>query len=103
MSATGAVQVTNDPAPLPSSPQIAVEPEEGDLVDDGTLYVTFVASDFLNRVRNATPRHVVLARSSDSSRTSTTSRVFQASDGDQDRGPDNAETVSAPRELPPGP
>ena len=53
---------------------------------DGTLYVAFVASDFLNRVRNSTPRHVFLARSSDSGRTFTTSRVFDAPDGNQDRG-----------------
>jgi len=34
LSATGAVQVTNDPAPLRShsSPQIAVNPKTGDLV-----------------------------------------------------------------------
>ena len=141
VSATGAVQVTNDPAPLRShsSPQIAVNPKTGDLVtvesdvrgnracavhlstdggrswfpggdpmtkpfhdcgfyaeygplahlafaSDGTLYVTFVASDFLNRIRNATPRHVFLARSTDSGRTFTTSRVFEAPDGNQDRG-----------------
>ena len=141
VSATGAVQVTNDPAPLRShsSPQIAVNPKTGELVvvesdvrgnracavhistdrgrswfpggdpmtkpfndcgfyaeygplahmafaNDGTLYMTFVASDFLNRVRNATPRHVFLARSSDSGRTFSTSRVFDAPDGNQDRG-----------------
>lgn len=141
VSATGAVQVTNDPAPLRShsSPQIAVNPRTGELVvvesdvrgnracavhistdrgrswfaggdpmtkpfndcgfyaeygplahmtfaGDGTLYMTFVASDFLNRVRNSTPRHVFLARSSDSGRTFTTTRVFDAPDGNQDRG-----------------
>jgi len=53
---------------------------------DGTLYMTFVASDFLNRNRNATPRHIFLARSTDSGRTFTTSRVFEAPDGNQDRG-----------------
>ncbi len=141
VSATGSVQVTNDPAPLRShsSPQIAVHPETGDLAvvesdvrgnracavhlstdggrswfpggdpmtkpfndcgfyaeygplatlafgPDGTLYMAFVASDFLNRVRNATPRHVFLARSTDSGRTFSTSRVFEAPDGNQDRG-----------------
>jgi len=65
--------------------------EYGPLVDvvfasDGTLYMTFVASDFLSRIRNATPRHVFLARSSDSGRTFTTTRVFEAPDGNQDRG-----------------
>jgi len=141
LSATGAVQVTNDPAPLRShsSPQIAVNPKTGDLVTvesdvrgnracavhlstdggrswfaggdpmvkpfndcgfyaeygplateafapDGTLYVAFVASDFLNRVRNDTPRHVFLARSTDSGRTFTTTRVYEAPDGNPDKG-----------------
>ncbi|MDQ3897313.1 MAG: glycoside hydrolase, partial [Actinomycetota bacterium] len=140
-TATGAVQVTNDPAPLRShsSPQIAANPKTGELVvvesdvrgnractvhlstdggrswfaggdpmvkpfndcgfyaeygplatmafaNDGTLYVAFVASDFLNRVRNSTPRHVFLARSPDSGRTFTTAKVFDAPDGNQDRG-----------------
>jgi hypothetical protein len=53
---------------------------------DGTLYVAFVASDFLNRVRNDTPRHVFLARSSDSGRTFTTTRVYEAPDGKPDLG-----------------
>lgn len=35
---------------------------------DGTLYVAFVASEPLNRIRNETPRHVFLARSEDSGR-----------------------------------
>ncbi|MDP1804331.1 MAG: sialidase family protein, partial [Acidimicrobiales bacterium] len=141
ISATGAVQVTNDPAPLRShsSPQIAVNPKTGELVvvesdvrgnracavhistdrgrswfaggdpmtkpfndcgfyaeygplahlafaNDGTLYMTFVASDFLNRVRNSTPRHLFLARSADSGRSFTTTKVFDAPDGNQDRG-----------------
>lgn len=141
LSATGAVQVTNDPAPLRShsSPQIAVNPKTGELVTvesdvrgnracavhistdggrswfaggdpmtkpfndcgfyaeygplatlafdkNGTLYVAFVASDFLNRVRNDTPRHVFLARSTDSGRTFTTTRVFNAPDGAPDTG-----------------
>ena len=141
ISATGAVQVTNDPAPLRShsSPQIAVNPKTGEQVvvesdvrgnracavhistdrgrswfaggdpmtkpfndcgfyaeygplahlafaNDGTLYMTFVASDFLNRVRNSTPRHLFLARSSDSGRSFTTTKVFDAPDGNQDRG-----------------
>ena len=140
-TATGSVQVTNDPAPLRShsSPQIAVNPKTGELVvvesdvrgnracavhlstdggrswfpggdpmvkpfndcgfyaeygplatmafaNDGTLYMAFVASDFLNRVRNATPRHVFLARSTDSGRSFTTAKVFDAPDGNQDRG-----------------
>ena len=53
---------------------------------DGTLYVAFVASDFLNRVRNDTPRHVFLARSTDSGRSFTTAKVYDAPDGNPDRG-----------------
>ena len=138
---TAAAQVTNDPAPLRShsSPQIAVNPKNGELVTvesdvrgsracavhlstdggrswfaggdpmvkpfndcgfyaeygplataafakDGTLYVAFVASDFLNRVRNDTPRHVFLARSTDSGRHFTTTKVFDAPDGNKERG-----------------
>ncbi|MDQ4068500.1 MAG: glycoside hydrolase [Actinomycetota bacterium] len=138
---TAAVQVTSDPAPLRahSSPHIAVNPKNGELVivesdvrgnracavhlstdggrswfpggdpmmrpfndcgfyaeygplatmafaNDGTLYMAFVASDFLNRARNATPRHVFLARSSDSGRSFTTAKVFDAPDGNPDRG-----------------
>lgn len=53
---------------------------------DGTLFVAFVASELLDRVRNDTPRHVFLARSDDGGRTFTTSRVFDAPDGNIDRG-----------------
>ncbi|MFP5320106.1 MAG: sialidase family protein [Acidimicrobiia bacterium] len=53
---------------------------------DGTLYVAFVASEFLDRVRNDTPRHVYLARSGDSGRTFDAARVFEAPDGNPDRG-----------------
>ena len=61
---------------------------------DGTLYMAFVASDFLNRVRNATPRHVFLARSTDSGRHWTTARVFEAPDGNQDRGLNKGATLA---------
>jgi hypothetical protein len=136
-----AVQVTNNPAPLRahSSPQIAVNPKNGELalvesdvrgdrscrvhistnggrswfpggdlmqepyIDcsfyaeygayataayarDGTLYVAFVASEMLNRVRDDTPRHVFLARSGDGGRRFSTTRVFEAPDGNQDKG-----------------
>ncbi len=53
---------------------------------DGTLYVAFVASEPLNRIRNETPRNVFLARSEDSGRTFETTTVFKAPDGNQDRG-----------------
>lgn len=62
--------------------------------NDGTLYMSFVASDFLNRVRNATPRHVYLASSTDSGRHFTTTRVFEAPDGNQDRGLDKGPMVA---------
>ncbi|MGH9226501.1 MAG: hypothetical protein ACRD2W_22540 [Acidimicrobiales bacterium] len=70
---------------------------------DGTLYVAFVASDFLNRVRNDTPRHVFLARSSDSGRTFTTTKVFDAPDGNPERGLNKGPMVAVdpnnPRQL----
>lgn len=53
---------------------------------DGTLYVAFVASEPLPRIRNEVPRHVFLARSEDSGRTFATTTVFRAPDGNQDRG-----------------
>lgn len=53
---------------------------------NGDLYVAFVASEFLNRERNATPRHVFLARSSDGGRSFATTKVFDAPDGNIDRG-----------------
>jgi hypothetical protein len=62
--------------------------------NDGTLYVAFVASEFLNRVRNLTPRHVFLARSTDSGRHFTTTRVFDAPDGNQDRGLNKGPTLA---------
>jgi hypothetical protein len=54
--------------------------------NDGMLYVAFVASEQLNRIRNSTPRSVFLARSEDSGRTFATTTVFQAPDGNEDRG-----------------
>lgn len=53
---------------------------------DGSLYVAFVASELLNRIRDATPRHVFLARSTDSGRTFSTAMVFEAPDNNADRG-----------------
>ena len=54
--------------------------------NDGTLYVAFVASEQLNRIRNATPRSIFLARSEDSGRSFATTTVFKAPDGNEDRG-----------------
>lgn len=53
---------------------------------DGTLYVAFVASEQLNRIRNATPRSIFLARSEDSGRSFATATVFKAPDGNEDLG-----------------
>lgn len=138
---TGAVQVTANPVPVRahSSPQIVVNPDNGELVvvesnvrgsracsihisadggrswaeggdpmqepftdcgffaeygpyatmafgSDGTLFVAFVASEFMDRVRNDTPRHVFLARSEDGGRSFETTQVFEAPDGNIDRG-----------------
>ncbi len=136
-----AVQVTNDVDPLRahSSPQIAVNPTNGELViveanvrgdractthisvddgrswsrggelmqepyldctlgaeygpyatlgfsDDGTLYIAFVGSEFLERARDDTPRHIFVARSEDGGRSFSTSMAFEAPDGNPDIG-----------------
>jgi hypothetical protein len=139
---TAAVQVTSNPAVVRghSTPQIAVNPTNGELVvvesdprsptrtcnvhisvDDGrswfpggdvmqepftdcsfyaeygpyatlefarngTLYVAFVASEHLRRLRDETPRSVFLARSTDGGRSFATETVFRAPDGDPDIG-----------------
>ncbi len=139
---TAAVQVTSDPTAVRghSTPQIAVNPINGELVvvesdprsasrtcdihvsvddgrswfpggnlmqkpftdcsfyaeygayanlgfaGDGTLYVAFVASEPLGRIRDETPRSVFLARSTDGGRSFTTETVFKAPDGNPDVG-----------------
>ena len=139
---TAAVQVTSNPAAVRghSTPQIAVNPTNGELVvvesdprsasrtcdihisvddgrswfrggdlmqkpftdcsfyaeygayanlefaRDGTLYVAFVASEPLGRLRDETPRSVFLARSTDGGRSFTTETVFKAPDGNPDVG-----------------
>ncbi|MBW3547738.1 MAG: glycoside hydrolase [Actinobacteria bacterium] len=144
-----AVQVTNDVDPLRahSSPQIAVNPTNGELViveanvrgdracttyisvddgrswfrggdlmqepyldctlgaeygpyatlefsEDGTLYVAFVGSEFLDRARDDTPRHIFVARSDDSGRTWETNMAFEAPADDEDAA-DNRRPVIA--------
>jgi hypothetical protein len=139
--AKAAVQVTGDPDPLRahSSPQIAANPTNGELVvveanvrgdracttrisvddgrswfrggdimqapyldctlgaeygpyatldfsDDGTLYIGFVGSEFLDRARDDNPRHIFVARSDDGGRSFTTSMAFDAPDGNKDIG-----------------
>ncbi len=136
-----AVQVTDDVDPLRahSSPQIAVNPTNGELViveanvrgdracttrisvddgrswfrggdimqepyldctlgaeygpyatlnfsDDGTLYIGFVGSEFLNRARDDTPRHIFVARSDDGGRSFRTSMAFEGPEGNRDIG-----------------
>lgn len=54
---------------------------------DGTLYVAFIASSvYPDRERDAVPRHVFLARSTDDGRTFVTTRAYEAPDGNRDRG-----------------
>lgn len=60
----------------------------------GTLYIAFIASEFLNRPRDETPRHVFLARSDDGGRSFTTTMVFKAPDGDPDRGLNKGPTLA---------
>ena len=61
---------------------------------DGTLYVAFIASEILNRERDLTPRHFFLARSSDSGRTFTTAKAFDAPDGNPDIGLNKGPTLA---------
>lgn len=67
---------------------------------NGDLYVAFVASEFLNRVRNETPRHVFLARSTDGGRSFNTTRVFDAPDGNPDRGLNKGPVVAVDPNAP---
>jgi len=155
---TGAVQVTANPTPVRahSSPQIARNPTNGELVlvesdvrgartcaihistdegrswspggdpmikpfndcgfygeygayatlafsKNGDLYVAFVASEFLGRARNETPRPVFLARSGDGGRSFATTKVYDAPDGNPDlglnKGPMLAIDPSAPERV----
>ena len=68
--------------------------------NNGDLYIAFVASEFLNRSRNDTPRDVYLARSSDSGRSFTTTRVFDAPDGNPDKGLNKGPVVAVDPENP---
>ena len=71
---------------------------------NGELYVAFVASEFLGRARNDTPRPVFLARSDDGGRSfATTTKVYDAPDGNPDlglnKGPMLAVDPSAPERV----
>lgn len=61
---------------------------------DGTLYVAFIGSEFLGRLRDDTPRHLFLARSTDSGRNFERTRVFEAPDGSPDRGLNKGPTIA---------
>lgn len=61
---------------------------------NGRLHIAFIASEFLNRRRDETPRHVFLARSDDGGRTFATTMVFQAPDGNPDRGLNKGPTLA---------
>ena len=61
---------------------------------DGTLYVAFIGSEFLGRLRDDTPRHLFLARSVDGGRNFERTRVFEAPDGNPDRGLNKGPTVA---------
>lgn len=61
---------------------------------DGTLYVAFIGSEFLGRLRDDTPRHLFLARSTDSGRNFERTRVFEAPDGNPDRGLNKGPTLA---------
>ncbi|HSH23124.1 MAG TPA: sialidase family protein [Acidimicrobiales bacterium] len=63
--------------------------------EDGTLYVGFVGSEFLDRARDDTPRHVFVARSDDGGRTFDTAMAFEAPDGDRDIGFNKGPVVAA--------
>lgn len=61
---------------------------------DGVLYVAFVAGPELGQGRDNTPRSVYLARSTNSGRTFTNTRVFEAPQGNPDRGLNKGPTLA---------
>ncbi len=61
---------------------------------DGVLYVAFSAGPGLGLGRDNTPRSLYLARSSDGGRTFTTAKVFDAPEGEPDRGLNKGPTVA---------
>ncbi len=61
---------------------------------DGVLYIAYVAGPALGQGRDNTPRSLFLARSTDSGRTVTTTRVFDAPDDNPDRGLNKGPTVA---------
>ncbi len=147
--ATGAVQVTSNPAPVRahSSPRIARNPQNGELViveadvrgnlkcnvnisvddgrswfpggdlmtradplcapgaeygplaspaftSDGVLHIAYSAGPDLGQGRDMTPRSLYLARSTDSGRTFTNTLVFDAPEGNPDKGLNKGPTLA---------
>lgn len=63
---------------------------------NGTLLMAIEASDpkFFDQTRNDAPRHIFLARSTDSGRTWSTARAFEAPEGDGNKGVNKGATVA---------
>ncbi len=61
---------------------------------DGTLFMSFVGSEIMPRLRDDVPRHLFLARSRDGGRSFTTTRVYEAPDGNKDRGLNKSPTLA---------
>lgn len=67
--------------------------------NDGTLYIAFIGSEKLGRLRDDTPRKLFLARSTDGGRSFERATVFDAPDGNPDRGLNKGPTLAVdPRE-----
>lgn len=63
---------------------------------NGELYMAIEASDpkFFDAARNDAPRHIFLARSSDSGRTWDTTLAYKAQEGDPDKGINKGATIA---------
>ncbi len=61
---------------------------------DGVLYIAYAAGPDLGQGRDNTPRSLFLARSTDSGRTFATATVFDAPEGNPDRGLNKGPTVA---------
>ena len=68
----------------------------------GTRFTAIEASDpkFFDQTRNDAPRHIFLARSEDSGRTWNTSMVFQAPEGDGNKGVNKGATLAVDQKDP---
>lgn len=61
---------------------------------DGTLFMSFIGSEIVPRLRDDVARRVFVARSSDGGRTFDTTRAFEAPDGNKDRALNKAPTLA---------